>query len=215
MKPHIKKQSLYSLLMFFILFTTSVFAQDTSFHRVELAYGISLDIPSNWVVLSQDSKKNIAVAGEAMLSNAGIEGSSGQKERLLAVNAQPESNNNATIRVSVTMPPDYTQADIAIATPKDLEAIGFEMQKLFKTIEVSGGIKIIEMQPVHIEKFNNFLSLVMPYVRAGVNDSVPWQVTQYKIPVSNRLIEITFSYKQTDALVLNPILERVKSSVQF
>lgn len=208
------KQHLFCLFVAFVLFGNSAFAQDTLFRRVQLSYGISLEIPAHWTVLSQDTRKNLGAASSAMMDNAGIEGSSGQKQNLLAVNATPEPTG-AMIRVSITSPPDYTQADIAAATPTDLKDVGAEMLKIFRQLEASGGLKIIEMQPVRIEKFKNHLVLVMPYVRASKVGPSPWQVTQYKIPVSNRLIEITLSHRQSDAIVWSPILERVKRSVQF
>ena len=149
-----------------------------------------------------------------MTDNAGIEGPSGQKESLLAINATPNPTG-AMIRVSVLSPSDVTQSDLGEATPEDLKEIGDEMLKLFRQLEVSGGPKIIEMQPVRIDLLNNYRVLVIPYIRAGVNGPSPWQVTQYKIPVSNRLVEITLSHRQSDALVWRPILERVKRSIQF
>ncbi len=190
------------------------FAQDASFRRVQLAYGISLDVPSHWTVLSLENRKNVSAAGQAMIENSGIDGSSGRKETLLAINATPNPTG-AMIRVSVTTPPDYTQSDLAAATPADIKELEDEMLKLFRQLEAYGGPKIIEMQSFHIEKINNYRILVMPYVRAGVNGPSPWQVSQYKIPVSNRLIEITLSHRQSDAIVWRPIFERVKRSVKF
>lgn len=204
----------FCVFVAFALLGTSAFAQDTSFRRIQLSYGISLEIPSHWTVLSQDTRKNLSAAGSAMMDNAGIEGSSGKKQNLLAVNATPEPTGSM-IRVSVTSPPDYTQADLAAATAADLKDVGAEILKVFRQLESSGGPKIIEMQHVRIEKFNGQLVLVMPYVRASKFGPSPWQVTQYKIPVSNRLIEITLSHRQSDAIVWRPILERVKRSVRF
>jgi len=200
----------------FALLTHPAFAQDTSFRRVQLFYGISLDVPSHWTVLSLENRKNLGAASQAMIDNAGIEGPSGRKESLLAMSATPNPTG-AMIRVSVTSPPDYTQSDLAAATSADLKEVGAEVLKLFRQLEASGGPKIIEMQPVRIEhaQLNNYRVLVIPYVRAGVNGPSPWQVTQYKIPVSDRLIEITLSHRQSDAIVWRPILERVKRSVKF
>lgn len=197
-----------------MLLTHSAFAQDTSFRNIQLSYGISLDVPSHWTVLPKDNRKNLAAASQAMTDNAGIEGSSGRKESLLAMNAIPNPTG-AIIRVSVTSPADYTQSDLGETTSTDLEEIRTEMLKIFRKLEPTGGPKINEMQPVRIEKLNNHLVLVMPYIRAGVNNSSPWQVTQYKIPVHNHLIEITLSHRQSDDIVWRPILERVKRSVKF
>lgn len=196
------------------LFVGSALAQDTSYRRVQLVHDISIEIPSHWKVLSQETRQNLGAVGEAITKNAGVEGPSGKKVSLLAVNATPDPTG-AMIRVSFTSPPDYTQSDLAAATPADLKDIGAEMQNTFRKLEAFGGPKIMEMQPVRIEKLNNYRVLVMPYVRAGINGPSPWQVTQYKIPVSARLIEITLSYRQSDAILWRPILERVKRSLQF
>lgn len=213
MRTNIKNLT-FTAFVAFALLAHPAFAQDTSFRRVQLAYGISLDVPAHWTVLSLENRKNLGAAGQAMMENAGIEKSSGRKESLLAMNATPNPTG-AMIRVSVTSPPDYTQSDLAAATFADTKEIGAEMLSMFRKLETSGGPKILEMQPVHIEKFNNYRVLVLPYVRAGIVGTSPWQVTQYKIPVSNRLIEITLSHRQSDAIVWRPILERVKRSVQF
>lgn len=192
----------------------SAFAQDTTFRRVQLPYGISLEIPSHWTVLPQEATKNLRDAASAMLDNAGIEVEIGQKQTLLAANATPNPVG-AMIRVSVTSPPDFTQADLAAFTATDLKEVGAEVLKMYRQAEASGGPEIIEMQPVRIEKFNEQPVLVMSYVRASKVGSSPWQVTLHRIPVSDRLIDITLSHRQSDAIIWQPILERVKRSVQF
>ncbi len=208
-----QKYLLYSVAIF-VLFSNSAFAKDTTFRRVQLAYGISLDAPSHWTLLSQDSRKNFRAASQAMNENAGVEVSGGRKESLLAMNATPNPTG-AMIRVSVTSPPDYTQNYLASVTPENLKEMTVETLNIFRKLEASGGLKVIEMQPIRIEKVKNYRVLVIPYVRVGTNGASPWQVTQYKIPTSNRLIEITLSHRQSDDIVWRPILEKVKRSVQF
>src|SRR5690606_3079796 len=117
---------LFCVFIALALLGNSAFAQDSTFRRVQLSYGISLEIPSHWTVLSQETRKNLSAAGSAMMDNAGIEGSSGQKQNLLAVNATPDPTGSM-IRVSVTSPPDYTQADLAAATAADLKEVRAEM----------------------------------------------------------------------------------------
>ena len=179
-----------------------------------MAYGISLDVPSHWTLLSQDSRKNFRAAAQAMSENAGIEVSGSRKESLLAINATPNPTG-AMIRVSVTSPSDYTQNYLASLTSENLKEMTAETLNIFRKLEASGGLKVIEMQPIRIEKIKDYRVLVIPYVRMGANGASPWQVTQYKIPTSNRLIEITLSHRQSDAMVWQPILEKVKLSVRF
>lgn len=203
-----------AVLLNLALLSHPTFAQDTLFRNIQLAHGISLDVPSHWSVLSLENRKNLEAAGQALADNAGIEGEDAVKEPLLAMNATPYPTG-AMIRVSVTHFPSYTQSDLAAATSVDLEELRANTLKMFKQLESSGGPQIIEMQPMRIERINHYLVLVMPYVRAGVKGPYHWQVTQYKIPASNYLIEITLSYRQSDSIIWRPILERVKRSVKF
>jgi len=210
-----KSTSRYAgLLICLILLAQTAVAKDTGFVRVNLAYGISLDVPEHWDVLSKENRKNIAAAGVAIAQNAGADRPSGSKEPLLAVNATPNPAG-ATIRVSVTSPSGFTQSELAAMSSADLKEIEVGMLKTFKQTESAGGPKIIEMQPVRIEMINGYRVLILPYLRVGAIEPSPWQVTQYKIPVSNRMIEITLSHRMSDAVVWRPILERVKRSVIF
>lgn len=197
----------------FIFLGSSAFAQEVLFREIQLSYGISLKIPAHWKVLSKDTMNNLGAASSAMMDNAGIEKPIG-KQSLLAVNATPNPTG-AMIRVSITSPPEYTQANLAATTATNLKDFGAEMLKKFRQLEASGGPKIIEMQPIRIEKINGQLTLVMPYVRASNFGPSPWQVTQYKTPVSDRLIEVTISYRKSDAIIWRPILEHVHRSVKF
>lgn len=203
---------LVCFLLIFVFPYCAVFAKETAFRQVKLPYGISIDIPSHWNILSQDVRKNLGAASEAVSSNAKIEEPNVKKESLLAVNAVPDPTG-AMIRVSVISPPEYTQDDLAKVTPADLKEIKNQILSMFKKAEASGGAKIIEMHPVRVEKISRRLSLVAPYIRASFVGPSFWEVAQYKIPVSNRLVEVTLSCRKSDAMLWRPILERVKRSL--
>ncbi len=189
-------------------------AQTGEYTRLQLSYGISLEVPSHWTILSQSTRNNLQAAGRAMTENAGLEGSGGKKENILAVNATP-APTGAMIRVSVTRPPDYSQADLASVTQADLKGLANEMLMGFKKMEASGGPKVIQVWPGRIEMHNKHRILVLPYTRQDKFGPSSWQVTQYKIPLDDRLIEITLSHRESDAIVWRPILEKVKRSVSF
>ncbi|WP_455233397.1 hypothetical protein [Geopseudomonas aromaticivorans] len=187
---------------------------DAAYRRVYLEHGIELDLPAHWTVLSASTRKNLSAAGEAMAASAGIEGLPEGKKTLLAVNATP-SPTGAMIRVSVTVPAPYTQADVAAVTADDLDFIRSELVKGFRQMEGSGGPRLISAAPVRRGMLGGYRSIEIPYVRAGLKDPGEWQVTQYKVPIDNRLVEITLSHRVSDAVVWKPILEHVKSSIQF
>lgn len=206
----------FTSLVSLTLLAHPAFAAKTTLERVNLPYGISLDVPSHWTVISMAERKNLAATSQAMMDNAGLESPSGDKESLLAMNATP-SPTGAMIRVSVTTPAPYGQEDVAAlaSSPAELEFVGVEMFKMMKQLEGQGAPKFLEMQDVRVESLNNHGALVLPYVRADKFGPSPWQVTQYKIPVANHLIEITLSHRLSDAAQWKPILDRVKNSIQF
>lgn len=213
------RKSAIFISVFYPLFAIAIFidsavAQDSSFTSIQLDYGISLEIPSHWKVLSQETRQNLKAASEAMSKNTNIQDSSGRKQGLLAVNAMPDPAGSL-IRVSVTMPPEYAQTDLAAIRLEELNQTRTELLSLFKRLEISGGPKVLEMQTPRIERINNHLAIVITYTRAGLNGTSPWQVIQYKIPTSHKLIEITLSHRQSDAIVWKPILEYVKRSIRF
>jgi len=202
------------LTLLLVCFANVATAEETSFARQHLPFGISIEIPSHWNVLSRSDQKNIAAAGDAMLEDAGIEGPSGKKESLLVVKALPEPAG-AIIRVSAIRPPEFTQAELASLTESDLIELRKEMAAKLKKLEASGGPKILEVYPLRVEKMNNYLIFVMSYTKRSTKESSLWLVTQYKIPTSNRLVEVTLSHRQSDSIVWKPILGRVKRSLRF
>ncbi len=190
-------------------------AEDMAFERVQLSYGISLEIPSHWEVLSQDAKQNLAAASESIEKNIGIVDDTEKKERLLAVSALP-APSGAKIRVSVTSPSELTQNNLSTVAESELNQLQPEFYSILNKMMASSELKILEMKPPRIERFNDKLALVISYTRTDAYGSSSWQVTQYKIPISNhRLIEFTLSYRLSDAIVWKPILENIKHSIKF
>lgn len=200
-------------LFAYVLFATVALAEDNQFRRLTLPYGISIDIPSHWSVLTQSQKDNIAAAATAAMSNAGVDESGAHKDRLLAVNATPVPSG-ATVRVNVTYPAEFTQADLAKITAEDLKGVEEELREGAQHMGNESPTKIIETQPARVDSINGRLALAVPYVREGFSDGSPWLVTLYQIPIDNKMIQLTLSYRQSDAILWRPIQEHIKRSIQ-
>ena len=188
-------------------------AQQGPYTRIDLPQRMSIEVPSGWKVLPQANRSNLAAAASATMEGAGRGGPTGRKETLLA--AMSPDPTGAMVRLGVTRPSEYSQADLASATPSDLKEMADELLKQYRKLEGSGGPKLIEMQPMRLETIGGRRALVISYRRSSPAGPSPWQVTQYKIPLSDRLIELTLSHRESDAVVWLPVLEKVKRSVQF
>lgn len=189
-------------------------ASDSAFKRVNLPYSISLEIPAHWTVLSQATTSNLKAFEEATTEAAGIRDPKRKKESLLAVNSSP-APTGAMVRVSVSNPPDFTLDELKNITPLELNGIAGEMALLFRQLEASGGPKVLQTFQARAEMLGSRPALVLPYRRASHFGPSPWYVTQYKIPFNNYLVEITLSYRESDALLWKPILNKVQQSIRF
>jgi hypothetical protein len=188
-------------------------AQHGSYTRIDFPQRLAIEVPSDWKVLSQVKRSNLAAAGNATMERAGQEGSTGKKETLLA--ASSPDPGGAMVRLGVTIPAEFSQADLASATASDLKQMEDELLKQYRKLESSGGPKVIQMQPARFETLGGHRALVISYRRASPAGPSPWQVVQYKIPVADRLIELTLSHRESDAVVWRPVLERIRRSMQF
>jgi hypothetical protein len=210
--PTLRKPLLLLLCLHF--FAAPAPAQETPLRRVELAHGISLMVPAQWIVQPPGTRQGLETTREALSSKAGIEKPRGNKEQLLAVNATPEPAG-AMIRLNLSSPAEFTQADLAAVGPEELKALRSELLGTFEKLEAAGGPKVLKVHPLRIEQVNGHLALVIPYLRAGAPTASPWEVIQYKIPASGRLIELTLSYRQLEAAEWKTVLEHVQRSLRF
>ena len=188
---------------------------DTAYSRLQLAHGISLEIPAHWKVLSQASRQNTDAAAEAVVRGSGIGQRDGRNETILAVKAVPDPTG-AMIRLNVMTGVPVGQAQITSMTEQDLSNLQAQTYSMFKKMEPNGGPRVTRMGTFHLERINGkFMALVMPYER--VDAIGPWQVLQYKIPTGDRLIELTMSYRENkdESLAWKTILQYVRQSMRF
>lgn len=212
MKSENAKRFFFSLFVCVATVSNMATAQDDVFRHVQLHPDISLDVPSHWAEWSPDGRKNLIAAAEALADESGADPADGKKQTLLALNATP-SPTGAMIRVSTVAPAYFTTDEILSLTPSELEEIGDAMFTSMRQLQGVGGPEILGFEQVRIESVGSLPALTASYVRSSAFGPSPWHVTQYRIPLSEHLVELTLSYRQSDAIIWRPILERVKNSV--
>lgn len=211
------KSSLFSvatLQAFAILFLPRVSAQSDGYATHELSYGIRVDVPAHWTVIEKDMRKNLNMNGEAIATSAGAASGKGVKETLIAVNATP-APTAAMLRISVTKPSPMSQDDLRSIGKPECAAVGQLIEEQLKEGEAHGGMKLVKMQTVTTEVWNQKRALVIPIVRKGADGVAEWQVTMYRIPTNYGLVEIQLSNRISDAVIWKPILGKIKESIRF
>lgn len=195
--------------------TNLAIARDTRYQRFPLKEGISVEAPSHWLVHTDSEKKNFAASAEGAARTAGIDFETNQdKSRLIAISALPIPSG-AKIRINLIRPSPFSSAALRSANPQDLKDIEVEFRAAMEKGMASMGAKLLAVSEPRIEMVNDNPSLLLEYRRSDPRSLSPWTVKQYKIPVGNKLIEMTISYRESDAAIWKPILEYVKLSLRF
>jgi hypothetical protein len=202
-----------TLLFGFLFLALPAAGQGIDYRIIQLPTGISLEIPALWEVLPLEPNKGKELTKEAIVDQAGIGWTGEKRVQLLKVKSMP-APSGAMIRLNVFTSAELNQGDLAATGPDELKALRAELFELFKRVEMAGGPRILELETPRVELLNDHLALVIPYLRESGTDN-PWAVVQFKIPVANRLIELTLSYRQGQAAIWKPILEHVWRSLKF
>lgn len=190
-------------------------AANSNYQHVAIGEGISIEIPKHWVVHSIVEKKNFAAAGEASMRSAGIDNeSAGDKNTLLAVSALP-TPSGAKIRVSTISPPEFTSAELAATTAKELkESRADWLSAMSKSVSAIGE-KLLALDTPRIDKINGRSALLIEYRRTDPRSPSPWTVRMYQIPVADKMILFTISHRESDAAIFKPVIDHVKQSIRF
>lgn len=113
-----------------------------------------------------------------------------------------------------------SQSDVRSALQSDREGTLREVETSFREekavlskVMEKQGIKIIGQESFGFDLIGNMTAFTLSYRRTSAVGSSPFLVTQYHVPVGLEKVLITLSYREADALLFRPILERVKRSV--
>lgn len=207
-------------LFFFMMATLTLganfaTANNSNYQRVSIGEGISIEVPKHWIVHSNAEKRNFAAAAEASSRGAGIDNEhTADKATLLAVSALP-TPSGAKIRVSVIRPPEFTGAELAATTAKELkESRADWLSAMSKNVSATGS-KLLALDTPRVEVINGQASLLVEYRRTDPRSPSPWTVRMYQIPVADKMILFTISHRESDAAIFKPVLDHAKRSIRF
>ena len=205
---------LTSFVLALLCASTVAYSQQATFARVRVTNGPTLEYPAYWKIADEATVQNRVHAGQAMADAAGVNLSGFQKRNRVVVESTPFPNT-AQIRASIVKPQEYSQEDLRLATPQDLQALRAVFESTFRKLSASGTVKVDKVGEPRVERIAGKLALVIPYTRYTESDRVLWQVEQIKILFEDRLLSMNFSYRTSDTTAMKPILERVKRTLQF
>lgn len=186
-------------------------AQPQSYVRVHLPRNVSIELPKNWVVISNNQRITLDASVVARQGNASI--ADFRSELAFAANYYDDSGKTVGI-VNVRYYPEQTvtQADsrnTSSAEVRELDAL--LQQELQKGVALSGN-RLLAWLGTSKNSINGLIAFLSEYRRSSPNGS--FRVRLVRVLDAGRSFTLTISYREDQAYFLQPISDYVIRSLR-
>lgn len=179
---------------------------------LDLGHGISINLPREWTVLTEQQNSTLNKLGSDFAKEFSDIDSSPDKKTLLAADSPARTMR---VRVSVTPAPDAQMLQDVLPTlpTQDREELLAELEGAVYAPLKGAGL-FIESYPAHVSTFLNYNCFALSYLRRDRSAS-PWVVKMIMIPEANRLVHITYSYSTDLGQEVPSELDAIVSSIKI
>ena len=205
------RRTMRNPMLVLILSFLSIFAYgQTNFIRVPLAKGASIEVPINWVVISQNNRTNIDAYVEA----------NGYKltESNLPFAANLYDDNGKTVAlVNSRFYPEnpFTQQMVSTLKKEDIAVIDKELRSATEKLLPSMGGKLVKWKSTQLIKTNGLFVLKHGHIAVIPPSADTIHEYRYRVLASPRSFTVTISYKQSYASLIEPIANKMASSIML
>lgn len=203
------------LLFFLTALCQGGAAAETSFVKVKLATGISLDLPRNWNLIQGELNKAIETSAQAVLDVSGFDTREKMDINLIAANCNP-ATMYASVRLNVRRPALATPDDIRSFSTAEIKETEVGIKKGLTQMLPKQGFKLRDYISTTKEEIAGFPAIVALARRTddaeGKETALVWVI---QIFASGRTYRLNLAYRESEAAVWKPILERVKTSIRI
>jgi len=201
-------------LVFILLMTADVCSAAGNFVPVKLAYGVSVELPRNWVAISNNQRITLDSSVQAKTELAGDKYYFSDLN--FAANYYDDRNNTAGI-FNIRFYPDQTltQADARAATAADARDIDEVVSANMRKSEKMYGVKVLSWIGTKKTSVNGIVAFITEYRRAGLTSSSPFRVRLVRVFNGKRTFTVTVSYREDQEVLLRPICDRIIQSIRI
>jgi hypothetical protein len=195
---------------FFVAFAT--YAAD-NFATVQLTMGINVDLPKNWIVMSQDHMMTIDASAQSVGTELGIFNASSN----LAFGAGYifEGDSAALFNIRYYPEVDVSQSDARSLSRLDINEFDELLEKGIRESGKLSGYSVSEWLGTSEKEINGFTAMISRYLRKSDNDTEDFNVRLVRVFDEQKSFTITISYRESLGGVLRPICDHVIGSIQI
>ena len=182
----------------------------STFVRVPLGRGASIEMPKNWDVLSDSH----LVTVEAFVEAKGFR----QTESTLAFSAKLFDDQGKTMALlEARFYPEnkFVQAQAKQLTKADIETIDVEVRRAAEASLKTMGVQLTQWYGSKVQAINGLHVYVHEQQHSGAAETGPIRMRGLRVWASPRSFTVTLSYRERQAALLRPIIDRMASSLRL
>lgn len=186
-----------------------------NFATLELPNGVLVDLPRNWMTLSNNHRITIDTAVESKLDLSQID-KRNPSDLGFAANYYDDTGKTAGI-LNIRYYPAIvaTQSDAENAGPAGIHELDEGIREGLSKTEAAFGMKILSWNGTQKESINGLTAFVSDYRRQSLNGHDAFRVRLVRILAGTRSFTMTISYREPDEYLLQPICDRIILSIRM
>jgi len=159
------------------------------YHRFMAGYGVSVELPESWYILSDKQVQNIKQKPVSVQFDNDT-----NKVTSIAANSDADPKKNQSVfRISFTES-SFSSNDLVNASSQEISEVCSNLgTSLLKSLPLTGS-SLTKQPECHIGSLSKLPAFVSEYERESVNKDGNWKVIIYQIPLKNNLAIVTGSY---------------------
>lgn len=203
---------LFNCLFIFFLCNLSQYAWSSQFVPVQLAYGLTMELPRNWAYADKEGQQLLETYAESVLRLAATHMEADGSE-LLILAKYPDPRTHAAVFVSADRI-SKSFGDFKGWNNEQLLKHGNDLRRdLEKSYTVSGN-RLVEWLGTRKVNFKGIHSIQNRWRRSLKTNPVVC-VEQTLIPIKDRIITISLSYREKDKVLWEPVVRAIYESLSF
>ena len=185
-----------------------------NFVHIQLPNNVHIELPRNWKAFSQNQRITLDSAVQARNEFVGMYDASSDLN--FAANYYDDTGEiAASMNVRFYPNLNISQASIQKFSQDDISALDSGLHEAtVKSIKVFGS-SILSWYGTHKQIINNATAFITEYKRAPINNNGAFKVRLVRIFNGNKSFTMTVSYRENQAGLLEPICDRIISSLRL
>ena len=181
----------------------------SSFTRIAIGSGASIEIPNNWVVLSDNERASIDV-----LAFAGWHREFGQKLGFAARLHDERGEELAQVFSQLYPENPITQADMQRLIPKLLNDHDVQMRRETESELSARGLTLTRWYGFKTQFINGLYVLIHEYAHTEIDEAGPRRVRVLQVWRGERSFSVRLTCRERDAKMLRPIIDYMAGSLK-